>query len=299
MLPIIAIVGPTGVGKTALSVALAKYFDAEIINADSMQVYQGLNIGTAKITEEEKGGIPHHLFDICKVEDSYTVYHYQKDCRKMIDEIQKRGKNIIIVGGTGLYLKAALYDYRFLEHQEKKEYLELSNEELYKKVKKLNPDYREHINNRQRLVSTLNRLEEETNRSIKEKAIGNELLYPVYVIGLTTNREQLYQKIDKRVDEMMKKGLKKEVLPYYQEKKVPQAILNGIGYKEWKFFVLGMMDENAVIEQIKKNSRHYAKRQYTFFNHQFQVTWFNTDYDDFNQTINEVIAWIDMKNSRK
>lgn len=295
MLPIIAIVGPTGVGKTALSIGLAKHYDAEIINADSMQVYKGLNVATAKITEEEKEGIVHHLLDICDVHDNYTVYHYQKDCREKIKEITDRGKNVIIVGGTGLYLKAALYDYHFLEKQEKKDYLELSNLELYQKVRQLDPTYHEHINNRQRLVSTLNRLEEEKKRSVKEKAVAKELLYPTYFIGLTTNRKELYQKIDNRVDEMIKKGLKEEVLPYYQKEIIPRPILSGIGYKEWKFLVLGMIDEKNIIEQIKKNSRNYAKRQYTFYNHQLPVTWFNTNYNDFRKTIDEVIQFIDNK----
>ena len=133
---LIVIVGPTGVGKTKLSVELAKHYNAEVVNADSMQFYKGLDIGTAKVTEEEKENIPHHLFDICNVKDIYTVYDYQKDGRNKIKELQDKKKNIIVVGGTGLYIKALLYDYKFKQEDELNEYNDLSNEEIYEKIKK-------------------------------------------------------------------------------------------------------------------------------------------------------------------
>ena len=156
---IIVITGPTGVGKTKLSIELAKIYNAEIINADSMQVYKKLDIGTAKIKEKEKEGIPHHLFDICEVEDVYTVYDYQQDCRQRIKDIQSRNKNVIIVGGTGLYIKAALYDYRFKEETKLNEYLELTNQDLMEKIKSYNILPVSHINNRRRLIRQLNKLE--------------------------------------------------------------------------------------------------------------------------------------------
>ena len=130
---ILVIVGPTGVGKTKLSIELAKKYQAEIINADSMQVYKGLDIGTAKVKENEKEAVPHHLFDIAEMEDIYTVYDYQRDCRKKIEELQQQEKNIIIVGGTGLYIKAALYDYRFEKEKSLKTYSHLSNQEILDK----------------------------------------------------------------------------------------------------------------------------------------------------------------------
>ena len=169
----IVIVGPTGVGKTKLSIELAKKYHAEIINADSMQVYKGLNIGTAKVTESEKENIPHHLLDICDIEELYTVYNYQQDCREKIRQLQEQHKNIIIVGGTGLYIKAALYDYRFKKEEQLNEYLELSNEEISNRIKQYEPNHNVHMNNRKRLVRLLNKYEQNL---ITEKT-GNQHLY--------------------------------------------------------------------------------------------------------------------------
>ena len=154
---IICIVGPTGVGKTKLSIELAKKLNGEVINADSTQVYKGMDIATAKVAEEEKEGIPHHLFDIKNIDEDYTVYDYQKDCRLKITEIQKRGNTPIIVGGTGLYIKAALYDYKFEEESNNIEkYLEYSNDELYNKLLSIDPKTEIHKNNRKRVIRALN-----------------------------------------------------------------------------------------------------------------------------------------------
>ena len=154
---IIVIAGPTGVGKTKLSIELAKKINAEIINADSVAVYKELNIGSAKPTKEEQSIIKHHLIDICDVTDDYSVYQYQIDCRNKIKEIQNKNKRIIIVGGTGLYIKAALYNYEFIENTNYNDYKDLSNEEIKNKLLKYNKNIDIHINNRQRLVSTLNK----------------------------------------------------------------------------------------------------------------------------------------------
>ena len=148
---IIVITGPTGVGKTKMSVELAKRINAEIINGDSMQVYKELDIATAKIKEDEKDNIPHHLFDIVDKNDDYTVYDYQRDCREKISEIQKKGKNIIIVGGTGLYIKAALYNYNFNKEENTYDFSNLSNSDLLEKIKEIDPNTTIHINNRNSL----------------------------------------------------------------------------------------------------------------------------------------------------
>jgi tRNA dimethylallyltransferase len=137
---VIVITGPTAVGKTKLSIELAKRYNGEIINADAVQVYKGLDIGSAKVTEEEKEDIPHHLFDIKEVDEEYTIYHYQKDCRKLIKEVQGRGKTPILVGGTGLYIKAALYDYKLTEEKETNTYDNLTDEELYNKLLEVDKD---------------------------------------------------------------------------------------------------------------------------------------------------------------
>lgn len=287
---IIVIVGPTGVGKTKLSIELAKRYNAEVINADSMQVYKNLNIGTAKVREEEKENIPHHLFDICEIKDVYTVADYQKDCRSKIDELQKKNKNIIIVGGTGLYIRAALYDYNFPK-VEWHEYENLSNLDIVKKIEDYNQVPYSHINNRRRLVAQLNKLDS----NIKPETNGNKKLYDFKVIGLTAPRDILYKKINDRVDTMIKDGLLEEVKPFYDEHIYTKAIGTGIGYKELYSYFNGSISLEEAIELIKKNSRRYAKRQYTFFNNQMSVKWFNTNYEDFSKTTNEVCKYIENK----
>ena len=224
---IIVIVGPTGVGKTKLSVELAKKINAEIINCDSMQVYKNLNIGTAKVKEEEKENIPHHLFDIVNPNELYTVYDYQKDCRNKIKELQEKNKNIIIVGGTGLYVKAALYDYKFEVEEEKKSYKDLSNEELLERIRQKDNTLDIHINNRKRLERALEKLE--NNGEFTKD--GNIKLYDFYTIGLTTSRENLYDIINKRVDKMMDEGLLEEEKSLYDKNIHGKAINTGIGYK--------------------------------------------------------------------
>lgn len=287
---ILVVVGPTGVGKTKMSVELAKKYNAEIINADSMQFYKGLDIGTAKVTEEEKEGIPHHLFDICDVSDMYTVCEYQKDGRKKIEELTKLGKNIIIVGGTGLYIKALLYDYRFKQEEELDDYSYLTNEEIMDKIKKYDEACDIHINNRKRLVRYLNKLEQD----LVEEKNGNKKLYDFKMIGLTTDRDTLYEKIDKRVDKMVEAGLIEEVKSFYDKNIHSKSIMTGIGYKELYKYFDGEISKDEALDLIKKNSRHYAKRQYTFFKNQFKdIKWYQTNYNDFSKTVNEVINDID------
>ena len=291
MKKILVITGPTAVGKTKLSIELAKKYNGEIINADAVQVYKGLDIGSAKVTEEEKEGIPHHLLSIKEVDEDYTIYHYQKDCREKIKEIQDRGKTPIIVGGTGLYIKAALYDYKLTEEKEKDTYDNLTNEELYKKLTELDKDIIIDKNNRRRLIRAINYYKE-NNKSINKNKT-DKLLYDALFIGLTTDRQILYNKINKRVDKMIENGLIDEVKSFYDKGVKTKPLLNAIGYKEVYSYLDGNISKEEMIEKIKQNSRHYAKRQYTFFNHQLKIKWFETDYNDFNNTINEVESYID------
>lgn len=287
---VIVITGPTAVGKTALSIELAKRLNGEIINADAMQVYKGLNIGTAKVTEEEKENIPHHLFDIKEVEEEYSIYNYQKDCRKVIDDILRRGKTPILVGGTGLYIKAALYDYKLSEEKTNNTYDNLKTEEIYKGLLKLDKDINIDKNNRRRLIRALNYYKE-NNTSISNNKT-NKLLYDTIFIGLTTDREILYKKINQRVDNMIEEGLLEEVKYYYDKNIKTKPLINGIGYKELYSCFDNLCTKEEAIEKIKQNSRHYAKRQYTFFNHQLNVVWFETDYNNFNNTIEKVSSYI-------
>ena len=289
---IIVITGPTGVGKTKLSVELAKKYNAEIINADSVQVYKGLNIGSAKITEEEKENIPHHLFDIREVDEEYSIYNYQSDCRKLIDEIASRNKNVILVGGTGLYIKSALYDYTLDENKHNEEYEDKTTEELYQELIKLDKDIDIDRYNRRRVVRALNYYKE-TGKSIKENNNGNKLLYDAIFIGLTMDdRNKLYERINNRVDKMIEMGLVDEVKSFYDKGIKTKPLLSAIGYKELYQYFDGIITYEEAIDLIKKNSRRYAKRQYTFFNHQFNMKWFNVDINNFDKTINEVEKYL-------
>lgn len=285
---IIVITGPTGVGKTKMSIELAKRIDAEIINADSMQVYKDLNIGTAKITEKEKEGIPHHLFDIVEPTNMYTVYDYQKDARDIINDVLSRGKKVIIVGGTGLYIKALLYDYKFIKEDKTYDFSKMSNEEILDKINSYNLDINLHINNRKRLERVLTKLYNNNMQTEKTDTV----LYDFVAIGLTTTRDNLYKIIDNRVDKMIEDGLIDEVEELYKKNIHSKAINTGIGYKElYKYFDKKISLDEA-ISLIKKNSRHYAKRQYTFFNNQMNIKWFNTNYEDFSLTVEEVYNYI-------
>lgn len=280
---IVAIVGPTGVGKTKLSIELAKKYNAIIINADAMQVYIGMDIGTAKIKEEEKEGIPHYLFDIKEIRDNYTVYDYQQDARELIEKF--KDKNMIFVGGSGLYLKAALYSYEFREEDTtKNNYEDLTNDEIYALALKKDPNMNIHKNNRKRLVRFLNKETENTKKA--------EPLYPAIYIGLTCDRNVLYDRINNRVDEMFKEGLVEEVKSFYDQNINSKAIKTAIGYKELYQYFEGSISLEEAKDLIKKNSRHYAKRQYTWFNNQMDITWFNVDFKNFNNTIKEVEKYI-------
>lgn len=280
---IYVICGPTGVGKTKLSVSLAKHFNGIVVNADSMQVYKNLNIGTAKVTEEEKEGVPHLLFDVVYPTEMYTIFDYQRDLRRVIDD--NKGKDIILVGGSGLYIKAGLYDYKFALEESHKTFDEYSNEELLEMVKKKDSTSDIHVNNRKRLIRKLNQKEVSLD--------GDKLLFDAKFIGLTTSREKLYDRINKRVDKMMEDGLLEEVKSLYDEGIRSKAIMTGIGYKELYEYFDNKLSLEEAISLIKSRSRHYAKRQYTWFNNQMDVKWFDVDFDNFNNTVNEVIEYLE------
>ena len=285
---IIVVCGATATYKTKLSVDLAKRYNGIVVNADSLQVYKELDIATAKIKEEEKEGIKHYLFDIKEPTDMYTVYDYQKDARKAIEDILSRNKKVIIVGGTGLYIKALLYDYKFVKENKTYDFSNMSNEELLNKINSYNLDVTPHINNRKRLERVLTKL---YNNNMQTEKTSTPL-YDFSIIGLTTNRENLYKIIDNRVDRMIEEGLINEVSQLYKQNIHSKAINTGIGYKElYKYFETELSLDEA-ISLIKKNSRHYAKRQYTFFNNQMDVKWFNTNYEDFSLTVEEVYNYI-------
>ena len=297
MRKVIVIVGPTGVGKTKLSIELAKKLDGEIISGDSVQVYKRMDIGSAKVKEEEKENITHYLLDIKEIEEDYSVYDFQQEVRGKIEEISNRGKTPILVGGTGLYLKAALYDYEFNKEEEKLEdYKELTNQEAYDLLVSLDPKEASklHPNNRVRVLRTLNIIKS-ANMSKTELLAKQEhkLLYDVSFIGLTSSRENVYTRINKRVDIMVQEGLIDEVRELYNEyKDCNYSSLKAIGYKELFEYFKGNLTLEESLELIKKKTRNYAKRQYTWFNNQFDVKWFETDFNNFTNTVNAVVDYL-------
>lgn len=301
MKKVVVVVGPTGVGKTKMGVALAKYFDGEVISGDSMQIYKLMNIGTAKVTTEEMEGIPHHLIDIKNPKENYSVKEFQEEVRLKIDEISARQKLPIIVGGTGLYIKATLYDYVFSESQiDHQEYIEkyknYSNEELYEFLKKIDLESAAslHPNNRQRVLRAIAIYESTgTKKSDLLAKQEHKLLYDVKFIGLTLPRDVLYKRINERVDSMMNQGLLQEIEMLMKMNLSPELqSMKAIGYKEWFAYYQGNQNLEETIELIKKNSRNYAKRQYTWFNNQVPVKWFDVNLNDFDDTVNNVIKYL-------
>lgn len=284
MQPIIVIIGPTGVGKTKLSIELAQKLNAEIINGDSVAVYKRLNIGSAKPTLEEQQAVPHHLIDIKSPEEEYSVYDYQQDVRKKIAEITGRGKRVIIVGGTGLYIKAALYNYVFTKGTTNNNYDELTNEEILEKIREYDKQITIHPNNRKRLVRTLNKYENKEEITTEK----DKCLYPVYIVGLTAPRDIVYDRINKRVEKMVEEGLVDEVVSLKDAYQNSRVLSSAIGYKEFIPYLFEDECLEDVIKRIQLDSRHYAKRQYTFFNHQFEAHWYDVNFDDFNQTIEAI-----------
>ncbi|EEL49830.1 MULTISPECIES: tRNA (adenosine(37)-N6)-dimethylallyltransferase MiaA [Bacillus cereus group] len=280
------IIGPTAVGKTKLSIDLAKALNGEIISGDSMQIYRTMDIGTAKVTKEEMEGIPHYMIDIKDPEDPFSVAEFQELVRGYIREITKRGKLPIIVGGTGLYIQSVLYDYQFTNEagnpEYRKELEQLATEHgveyVHKKLQEVDPESanRIHANNVRRVIRALEifRMTGEKLSNQLEKQ-ENELLYDVSLIGLTMDREMLYDRINLRVDLMVEQGLLQEVKALYENEVKNCQSIQAIGYKELYDYFEGHVSLEEAIVQLKTNSRRYAKRQLTWFRNKMDVNWFD------------------------
>ena len=256
---VIVVIGPTSVGKTKMGVALAKKFNGEVISGDSMQIYKQMDIGTAKVTEEEKEGIIHHCVDILNPDETYSVHDFQQTVRKKITEITQRGHVPIIVGGTGLYIKAALYDYQFDEmendhHAINEKYKDYTNEQLHDHLKSIDEESAKilHFNNRRRVLRAIE-IYETTGKRKSEMLEEQEhiCLYDAYFVGLTLPRDVLYERINKRVDVMMENGLKEEMERLYSQGLTRNhQSMKAIGYKEWFDYYDHQIDLNDVLELI-------------------------------------------------
>ena len=295
---VIVIVGPTAVGKTKLSVELALKLNGEIISGDSMQIYREMDIGTAKVTKEEMQGVPHHLIDIKNFDEDYSVKEFQQNVRDCIQAIQKRQRVPIIVGGTGLYIKAALYDYTFQEETESfgDPYPDMTNEELHLRLNQVDPlsAQKIHPNNRRRVLRAL-QIFEQSGKSKSEHLSSQQhvCLYNVRFIGLTLPRPLLYERINQRVDAMMKLGLIEEVERLIQLGALSShQSMKAIGYKEWFDYFNQSTSLEETLEKIKQNSRRYAKRQYTWFRNQMDIHWLNVNIDDFDQTVQAALKYV-------
>ena len=296
MKKVLVIAGPTASGKTAFSVRAAEQFHSEIISGDSIQVYRGLDIGSGKVTPQETHGIVHHLIDIRDPHEPYSVADFQTMARELID----RHDFSIIAGGTGLYLKACLYDYVFQKEEAEEpvdaQLEQLSNEELYALLKETDPVQAEkiHMNNRRRLLRSLT-IQKRTGRpqSEQEAEQAHEPLYDIFIAGCTMPRDVLYERISRRVDGMFEAGLEAEVRGLLAAGvSFDDPGMQGIGYREFRPYMAGACTIDEVREDIKKHSRQYAKRQYTWLNHQMPVHWFQVlNEQEQQRMLKEIAEW--------
>ncbi len=301
--PLLILTGPTAVGKTALSISLAKALNGEIISADSMQVYKGMDIGSAKIATEEMDGVPHHLIDVLDPREDFHVVAFQQMAKKAMEEIYAKGKVPIVTGGTGFYIQALLYDIDFTETGEDTSYREALEafakeqgaEALHERLRAVDPESAEaiHFNNVKRVIRALE-FYEQTGEKISvhnEKEKQKESPYRFLYLVLNRDRGYLYERIDKRVDIMLEQGLVAEVQTLKEAGLTKEMVsMQGLGYKE----ILAYLDGECTLEEavylIKRDTRHFAKRQLTWFKHTKDVTWLN--YEDYDNDQEKMLAEI-------
>ena len=290
--PLIIIAGPTAAGKTALSVALAKRIGGEIISADSMQVYRGMDIGTAKVTPEEAAGVPHHLIDVLDPKEPFNVMTFRRMVKESIREVRERGNVPVLVGGTGFYIQSVLYDVQFEEDASsaelretlEREAKETGPEKMHERLAALDPEAAAaiHPNNVKRVVRALEyclatgRKISEHNEAQRKRTSPYRFLYYV----LTMDRAALYRRIDMRVDRMMEEGLLEEVKRLRDSGVTEDMVsMQGIGYRQMFDYLTGIATLDEAVERIKRETRHFAKRQLTWFRREPDARWINlSDY---------------------
>lgn len=306
--PLIVIGGPTACGKTGFSIKLAKEIGGEIISADSMQVYRYMDIGTAKVTPEEADGVPHYLIDEFEPDEEYNVMLFQQKAKAYMEEIWAKGKIPILVGGTGFYINALLYDNDFTETENDTSYREecykLAEEQgaevLYERLKEIDPAYAEiiHANNVKRVTRALEyhyltgQKFSEHNAEQKEK----DTPYDAAVIILSMEREKLYARIEQRIDLMMEQGLLAEVQGLLEKGYTPDLVsMQGIGYKEFLPYYKGECTLEEAVTQLKTNTRRFAKRQLTWFRRQIDGLWVEMDKKTAEEALSEVLTYVKEK----
>ncbi len=290
MKQVLVIVGPTASGKTSLGIKCANKYNGEIISGDSIQIYRGLDIGSAKASKDEQSLAIHHLIDIKDPFDNYSVKEFQEKGRALIDDITNRNKLPIVVGGTGLYIKALLYDYTFLdEEKDDDDFNELTNEQIYEILKAEDPKSLEkiHVNNRKRLVRALNVLRKHnTGISNIKDSQSHTMLYDAKIIGLNKDRQELYRTCDIRVDKMIEDGLIDEIKSLLDKGiTFDNQCMQGIGYKEFRGYFDGTSSLEDCIALVKRNTHHFVKRQYTWFNNQMPIEWYDTSDESIYKSI--------------
>jgi tRNA dimethylallyltransferase len=298
--PLVAIIGPTAVGKTKLSLALAKRLNAEIISGDSMQLYKEMNIGTAKLLPEEQKGIPHHLLDIISPEAEFSVADFQEKADKLISEIIERERLPLLVGGTALYIKALIQGFIFPDMETDWELRERLEEEAEKhgteyvhdKLKEIDTILADklHPNDLRRVIRGIEVYKQtgKTSTYFKRKAKERPPRYNAVKIGLRRDREKLYERINKRVDLMIEDGLVEEVEKLYNggyDRELQS--MQGLGYKEVIGYLEGEYDLNEAIRLIKRNTRHFAKKQLTWFRKDEEIHWFDVGEMEFDNLVSE------------
>ena len=294
-IPLIAIVGPTAVGKTALSIELAKKFNCEIISIDSVQIYKRFDIGSAKVTPEEMNGVVHHLIDELEPNATCSVYDFQKLARDKIDDIHSRGKMPLLIGGTGFYMNAVLNNYEFTNLEEKTYDIDVEKAKQYLKENYIDTYNNIDLDNQRRVINAYNYVMNE-QKSVTTNNNGDTILekYNPYLIVLNNEREVLYNRINKRVELMFEQGLEDEVKGIINDYGTELQALGAIGYKEMLPYLKGDVSKEETISAISQNSRRYAKRQLTWFRNKMNGVWYDTRS---NSLLDDVIE--DIKNKFK
>ena len=303
---VIVICGPTASGKTALSIELAKRIDGEVVSADSMQIYKDMNIGSAKVTSEEMQGVKHYLIDFVRPDERYSVANYKKDAKQAIEEIISKGKTPIVVGGTGLYIDSLIYEIEYnnieIDEEYRKELEQIKEEQglevLYKKALEIDPEAMKKIssNDSKRIMRVLEIYHStgKTKTEQESESRMKEIPYNYKVFAINMDREKLYDRINRRVDIMLEKGLVDEVRNLLEKYKEFPTSMQGLGYKEVRDYLEENLSYKEMVEKIKQESRRYAKRQLTWFRKNKDAIWID-GLNETNENINIILEAVNIE----